>query len=1406
MRFDLSGRHFRFILPCTVGICVLLGVTLLLTRADRAVARQSAPLNAIYPVGHDFDGDGVDDLLVSYPIYNPDEYTVSHIRVYTGATRDLLFVVRAALPNDGFGFSSSSAGDVNNDGYDDIIVGTPLHFGDGFAIGRAHVFSGADGQQLLQLDGSTDPAGNMTLNFGRSVAGIGDIDSDGSEDVAVGMFRQTAEGPLGVVQLFSGATGEIIGEIDDALPGTGFGLTVAGLGDIDLDGTVDLAISAPEEDNGDGTKGKVFLFLGSTDPQASPYTRAASEADAIITNTLSNTTSYGNLIYLASNLNNDSREEILIGSASVDDVTGENTATYEVINTATLLVINSLVANNKKLNADSDNDGDVDLDDLVLTISALGQEADSLSPVTTDVDGDGDVDADDAIAVVYDFGLTHPLKTLTHEESGSGLRYFSEGLEEDFYGNGPVFVQPTVEINRIAIFEDPEPQPKTIILSGVAPVPFTRGIPFVPCTNGNGILGGLVFAPPFLDPCVGGGGDPVVPNPDAIGPGGNGGNGGHTGPDAGPDENGCKQPDVFNDTAITVCIGGAPPVAGNTIEAIVTIGDASTSSSESWAMTIGNTTFTSEIGSVLTQKIILCPDTCYDIRVSWVDSCFVIPDYDYLARIELIDDDNTLSVCVFDINDPDLLMGYNIKVDPLVTETKIATLCIFKATGLAGDSNSDGGIDIDEEGEDDVVEDIVGAPGILLMRNTDDDDDDGVIDSAYAPETTDGTTSPDNDLVEVKIIAPKESDFTEPGGSGVTWQIEHSPNIRVWRSPARAASGLFTSLGDPKPLSDIPGAFYVEGMAKSSDLGDASLTLTLTYGNHGGVSCSDTVRLTVCDIVAYDIRAWSPRLSAEDDLFLDNDNLDSSPGAPIDGAVADGTSIVLLRLEPKLPRNNEFDISVVKEEDNSENDHTIVGTIWRALRPDQGEEWNITLPLVPMTTLDPMIYQLSSGNGYQDGIAYYVPPDTYADPIFNEGEGLNSFQTSELCIRLSVGGDLRGERLFTLTRPPILFAHGLYSDPTTWSAFGIWDQANFKTQRTLLNYSDPSPNLLPFNVRGYDAIYHKIPEAIDQILISYRSGLNGKKYAISKIDYVGHSMGSLIARLYVSDVNTTGHPRKQGHLPIVVPRTGDLAYRNANNLYAGAFRRLVTIGGPFDGSGLAVPGEFVEKAKRFPDNTLNGLPKARKQIAKAADKGYAFLQRALQPAGVGGIIVPGAAPSLAEIVAAEAEELWEEIISGAYDYSVFPDALVDLQPGSSIQLLMDAATYPSGRFNLPWHPIAGVAGEQLPANSPFRQRVFGGIFVVSQRLADLVGPGYRAAVDELDGQNGDLVVSKSSQLNGGPDEEGTVFQNTIHSSNSGPVFDVPKTPENGHPDIAALIYELLSKRYDPSDWKGDLKR
>src|SRR5690606_31555460 len=170
------------------------------------------------------------------------------------------------------GFSVASAGDVNGDGYADVIVGAPsLSFGqDG--EGAALVFLGSVSGIA---DGSPETAyawlrGNqVSANLGWAVASAGDVNGDGHADVTEGgpTFGQAGDGAAlvfhgGASGIADGRPASEAGRLESNQPGAELGASVASAGDVNGDGYGDVIVGAPLYDDGQSNEGAAFVFHG----------------------------------------------------------------------------------------------------------------------------------------------------------------------------------------------------------------------------------------------------------------------------------------------------------------------------------------------------------------------------------------------------------------------------------------------------------------------------------------------------------------------------------------------------------------------------------------------------------------------------------------------------------------------------------------------------------------------------------------------------------------------------------------------------------------------------------------------------------------------------------------------------------------------------------------------------------------------------------------------------------------------------------------------------------------------------------------------------------------------------------------------------------------------------------------
>jgi len=264
----------------------------------------------------DLNGDGHDDFVVAAPFHSNGEPAEGAVIVFQSTPDDSL--ARTVLESDHegaeFGASVACAGDVNGDGYDDLIVGAPGFTNGEAAEGRALLFfgssSGLDSTAAWTAEG--DQAG---ARLGCSVAGAGDVNGDGYADVILGAEgHSNGEDREGRAILYLGSSVGLLAVTDwtaesDRVDAE-FGSSVACAGDVNGDGLFDVVVGARHFSNGEEAEGASFVYLGSpAGLEPLPAWRAeGNEAGA----------SFGASVAGAGDVNGDGYSDMLVGAEGVD--------------------------------------------------------------------------------------------------------------------------------------------------------------------------------------------------------------------------------------------------------------------------------------------------------------------------------------------------------------------------------------------------------------------------------------------------------------------------------------------------------------------------------------------------------------------------------------------------------------------------------------------------------------------------------------------------------------------------------------------------------------------------------------------------------------------------------------------------------------------------------------------------------------------------------------------------------------------------------------------------------------------------------------------------------------------------------------------------------------------------------
>lgn len=470
----------------------------------------------------------------------------------------------------------------------------------------------------------------------------------------------------------------------------------------------------------------------------------------------------------------------------------------------------------------------------------------------------------------------------------------------------------------------------------------------------------------------------------------------------------------------------------------------------------------------------------------------------------------------------------------------------------------------------------------------------------------------------------------------------------------------------------------------------------------------DSAKVTALQFSVHDYRHWGPFTGSPPTLSPTTTDLTQdinvAGGTTVAGAIADGSSICVIRCTPSLAGRY---LTV----------HGYLG--YPSWLPSRGEpslaynaptpwlgllrgEPNRTLHYAPRVPVDlqgdPQGFRFNTLSEGYDGNFLWVPPDEFIDAStrppgdrFNFGLTKEEYEAAFTVASITGPGiapsrNSWGSRramgvaaTLRIRRPPVVFVHGI-----TGSAKGYFGE-EFANEAT----DTPVPSRLYFadysqsHVAGFDVNWPVVPATIAQALNDYRIGnddigmhtpwlvngglqhvqsraFNGRRYAATRADVVAHSMGGQLTRLYVSGLDGIDTPREWVDgvfqdtwldvLPdawpnLVINRLPNERYLRPDNFDGGDIRRFVSVGTPYGGSMPAVLSTIV-------DGSLSGM---------------AFRLKLIE----NGIVTR------------------DQINADMQEDSLFaPSGWHDLLPWSNINKKMREATYPANARSIHWFPIA----------------------------------------------------------------------------------------------------------------------
>lgn len=271
----------------------------------------------------DVDGDGFDDVVIGAFQDDDTAANAGAAFLFYGGDADVdrsrtaTLLASDGAALDAFGTAVAGIGDLDGDGYDDVAVGAPEHDGAGAQGGAVYLFMGGGHGVTAGRKLLPGPPGSTS---GASLAGGGDVDGDGLSDLVTG--GPDADGH-GLAWVLGDGDGSELAELVGSEVGDGdqLGAAVA-MGDLDGDGYADVVVGAPEHDALGANAGAVWAFAGGAGGPSSEGGRRILAPDGVAAD------AFGTSVAVLPDVHGDGFDDLGVGASKRDAVVADQGAVY----------------------------------------------------------------------------------------------------------------------------------------------------------------------------------------------------------------------------------------------------------------------------------------------------------------------------------------------------------------------------------------------------------------------------------------------------------------------------------------------------------------------------------------------------------------------------------------------------------------------------------------------------------------------------------------------------------------------------------------------------------------------------------------------------------------------------------------------------------------------------------------------------------------------------------------------------------------------------------------------------------------------------------------------------------------------------------------------------------------------